>query len=193
MPEGSGPRPLEKSGGSLWPALMGGVAGAVLALLGAIYFLPKPEPDPALVAGLEQAQVSIGDLETQVQALGAVEPVDLSSVETRLDALEAGPPGDDAADALAAVESQAAANRDQLAAEIADAREGLSERIEAIEMHLATLENPRERIPWHEFTVFYRRATQLLGADALEELALRSAAESVPGIVRREEAETLHR
>ncbi len=57
--------------------------------------------------------------------------------------------------------------------------------VDGLGLDLATLESPRNRIPWDEFTVFYRRASALLGVDALEELALRSAEDSVPRVIRR--------
>jgi hypothetical protein len=58
--------------------------------------------------------------------------------------------------------------------------------VEGLGLALAELEDPRNRIPWDPFTVFARRAADLLGgAEQIEEIAARSATQAVPGLVKR--------
>lgn len=58
--------------------------------------------------------------------------------------------------------------------------------VDGLALEVAQLENPRGRIPWDAFTVFARRASEVLGgADQVEQVAARSAAESVPRVIRK--------
>jgi CheY-like chemotaxis protein len=58
--------------------------------------------------------------------------------------------------------------------------------VEGLGLTLSDLENPRNRVPWGPFTVFASRAAEMLGgAEQIEEIALRSAADSVPRFLRR--------
>ena len=58
--------------------------------------------------------------------------------------------------------------------------------VAGLDVALSDLENPRSRIPWDPFTVVAGRAADLLGgAEQIEEIALRSAADSVPRFLRR--------
>ena len=58
--------------------------------------------------------------------------------------------------------------------------------VEGLGIALADLEDPRKRIPWDPFTVFARRAAELLGGpEQIEEIAARSTAQAVPALVKR--------
>jgi hypothetical protein len=58
--------------------------------------------------------------------------------------------------------------------------------VEGLGFDVATLENPRRRIPWDPFTEFAHRAAETLGgAQELEEIAARAAGETVPAFLRR--------
>jgi hypothetical protein len=58
--------------------------------------------------------------------------------------------------------------------------------VEGLGFDLATLENPRRRVPWDPFTEFAHRAAETLGgAQELEEIAARAAADTVPAFLRR--------
>src|SRR5215472_5051383 len=58
--------------------------------------------------------------------------------------------------------------------------------VEGLGLPLSEFENPRNRVPWDPFTVFAARAAEMLGgADQIEEIAVRSAADGVPRFLRR--------
>ena len=58
--------------------------------------------------------------------------------------------------------------------------------VEGLPLQVAELENPRRRIPWDAFTVFARRASDMLGGpEAIEDVAARSATQTVPRMLQR--------
>jgi len=58
--------------------------------------------------------------------------------------------------------------------------------VAGLDLPISAFEDPGNRVPWDPFTVFARRAAEMLGgADQIEEIALRAAPGSVPRLLRR--------
>ena len=58
--------------------------------------------------------------------------------------------------------------------------------VDGLGVALSEFEDPRNRVPWDPFTVFAARAAEMLGgADQIEEIAVRCAADGVPRFLRR--------
>lgn len=57
--------------------------------------------------------------------------------------------------------------------------------VEGLGIGLAAFENPGGRVPWRAFVEFAGRATKMLSAEAIEELAAEATVASVPGPIKR--------